>query len=628
MPGIFGFISAKPLEDGREILKRMGALLSPPRAPRARAVFGGRWGLGAAWIEGLQADPEPTFDGDKKVWSVAAGEIYAGGEASQAPPGSPRPAILEALDRGDPGSLARVNGAFSGAVFDPSRGTLSAVTDRYGLQLLYYTWAGGVFAFASEMKALTALPGAIRGLDPPGLASFLVLGEHFDDATLLEGVKAAPRGALLESGGGEPSVKSWWSFRFPGDLEKTPPREAALEAGRLFKQAVERQVRDRPRLGIPLSGGLDSRICLAALPGGTGKVSTFTWGDPGCLDRRIAARLAARFGADHHDYDYRYEGPLEMGPLGVWWADGQAGFSDYHFLPFLEDLERRCDVVLNGFAGDVILGGNFHKRAVRDLPPDQAGPVLFREKNDAIPAETAGSVLLGEEASLAAREMESRYARRLEEHYEGDLLGALDAFLLDTRARRWTSFGTQMLRTRLLSRAPFYDNDFFDFLARVPPRWRTRHRFYREVLLLHFREAASLPWETTGFPASWPPGVFRPLGGAARAFLERVERFTGGRIRSPYPVARIAASYRGPLAPLFGKTILDGSSPVRSLVRGDFIDRIWKETLSGTNRWAKTLGLLLALHWFHRVFLETPPPPFLEAEEVEVLDPERERSGT
>ncbi len=619
MPGIFGFISSRPVSEGKEILRRMAALLAPTRAPRARAVFGGNWGIGAAWTSGLQADPEPRRDPETGWWFAASGEIYG------APGGleSPGRVLLDALGRGKPEDLAEVNGAFSGVLYNPSRGTLSAVTDRCGLQLLYYAWTGGVFAFASEMKALLAIPGAARRLDPSGLAAFLLLGEQIDDATLLEGVKAAPAGALLESDGGPPAVKSLWRFRFTSELEGTSPGEAAREAGRLFKQGVERQVRDGRPLGIPLSGGLDSRLCLAALPEKTRRVSTFTWGEPGCLDRRIAAGLAARFGAEHHDYDYRYEDLAELGPLGVWWADGQAGCSDYHFLPYLGELEKEAEVVLNGFAGDVILGGNFHKRAILGLPLEEAGRTLFRKKNDGLPAEIAAKVLLGG-AAQAARGLEDEYVRLLKKYDQGDPLGTVDAFLLDTRVRRWTSFGTQMLRTRLVSRSPFYDNDFLDFLTRVPPSWRTRHRFYRRVLLLHFKEAASLPWETTGFPASWPPGIFRPVGAATRAALGRLERLTGGRFKSPYPVARIASAYRGVLAPLFEKTILDKAGPVREIVRGDFIERIWRETLAGRDSWAKTLGILLALHWFHELFLGEPPPSPMAGGDVKVLDGERE----
>ncbi len=624
MPGIFGFISSEPVEDGEALLRRMGSALCTGRTTRSSCTVGRNWGIGSSWIPGLQEDPEPWKDPAGGKWIVAAGEIYPGDPES--PPLPPRQILLRALDREGPGGLSGLDGQYAAALYDPERGKITVLTDRHGLHLVYFAFFRGTFFFASEMKAISVLPGAPRSLDPGGLAAFLLLGEHFDASTLLEGIEAGPSAAWIESSGGPPAAGSWWKMKFTSELEGTDPGEAAREAGRLFKQAVRRQAAGEAALGIPLSGGLDSRICLAALPGKKAGVSTFTWGDPGCLDRKIASRLSALFGTKHFDYDYRYESLARLGPMGVWWSDGQAGCADYHFLPYLDDLAEHCRVVLNGFAGDVVLGGNFHKRPILGLPVSRAARVLFRLKNGGVPAGEAGEVILGE-AGKEARELEERYAGRIREFYDGDLLAAVDSFLLETRVRRWTSFGTQMLRTRVVSRAPFYDRDFFSFLLKIPPSWRTRHKFYRKVLLLHFKEAASLPWETTGFPASWPPGIFRPAGRLARSAMDRLERFTRGRIRSPYPVARISAAYRGVLAPLFQETILDPGSPVRGIVRPAFIDRIWKETSAGSDRWANTLGLLLALHWFHDLFLGTPPKPTLEEKDVEVerAGPERER---
>ena len=266
MPGIFGFVSARPLPQAGEILREMGSLLSSHGDQDAAAIVGGTWGLGATWIPGLQADPEPLAPAGGGPCSVAVGEVYPSGSALTAPPASPRGAILEALSAGDPARLANANGQFAGAVLDPRTGTLSVVCDRYGLHPLYYTWKEGLFAFASELKALLALPGLSTGLDPQGLANLLLLGEQFADTTLLGAVKAAPAAALLRSRGGRPEVTRWWRIRFTASIPETERADAAREAGRLFRQAVVRQSADPRRIGVPLSGGLDSRICLAAIP--------------------------------------------------------------------------------------------------------------------------------------------------------------------------------------------------------------------------------------------------------------------------------------------------------------------------------------------------------------------------
>lgn len=598
MPGIFGFVSERQVADAPGILRAMGALLASHIDQRSSAICGPQWGLGASWIPGLQSDPEPSYVADLRSWCAAVGEVYPSGESTTIAPVSPRLAIQQAIALDDPAGLARVNGQFAGAAIDSHTGAVDLVCDRYGLHPLYWTQRNGVFAFASEAKALLALPGVGRELDPEGVAAFLLLGEQFSDTTLLAGVKVAPAASRIRSSGGAPTVQSWWRIRYSRALKRSQEAEAVREAGRLFRRAVERQTAGDERIGIPLSGGLDSRICLAAVPKERrGAVTTFTWGDAGCLDRTFARAVARRCEARHMEFDYRYEALVGGAARGAWITDGMAGATDFHILSYVHDLAASSGVILNGFAGDVVLGGNFHWRSVRSLPPSRIAQGAFAKRNDCLPLGEAGNCLRGS-AIGAARDLPASFAAALRAHEQQDPLGTLDAFLLDSRVRRWTSFGTQLLRSRLVSRAPFYDNDFFDHIATVPPEWRTEHHFYRQVLLHSFPEVARIGWQTTGFPASWPPQVFRPVGVAARRALGLLERATRGMVPSPYPVARIARAFRGSIATRLRSDLFDGSSFHWEVFDRNAGERIWRELQSGADGRAKLVGVLLSLRFF------------------------------
>jgi asparagine synthetase B (glutamine-hydrolysing) len=572
-------------------------------------VYGPFWGLGATWIPGLQHDPEPAASADRGAWSVAAGEVYAAGETIATPPNSPRPAILDALATGNLVRLAQVNGQFAGAVVNAATGMATLVCDRYGLHPIYWTQRNGLFAFASEMKALLALPGMGRDLDAEGLASFLLLGEHFSDTTLLSGVKLAPAASLVRSSGGPPQIETWWRIRYVAKLAPGQEDDAAREAGRLFRRGVERQTSGSHRIGVPLSGGLDSRICMAAVPRHRiGAVTSFTWGDPGCLDRTFARAAARRCGVRHLDFDYRYDELLAGAARGAWITDGLAGATDFHILPFIDDLAANSDVVLNGFAGDALLGGNFHWHRIRGLPPERLALATFAKRNDGLRLDELSAILHGP-ARSAARDLSALFCTAFLRHLQEDALGTLDAFLLDSRVRRWTSFGTQLLRSRLVSRAPFYDNDFFDLVATVPPGWRTDHNFYHRVLMHTFPEVAQVRWQSTGVPASWPPNVFRPVGSVARRGLSLLERVTHGILTSPFPVARIAKALRGPLALRIQAALFDSPGPQWEVFDRDTARRIWQDLQMGSDARAKLVGLMLSLRFFLEQCCNHPTPP-------------------
>ncbi len=620
MPGIYGFVSGRPLPDPAALARAMGSLLAAHPDQRSSAVVAPRWALGATWIPGLQPDPEPASLDGGLTWSAVAGEAYPSGDAVTVPPFPVRPLLLEALAAGQPARLAAVNGQFAGAVVDRDAATVSLACDRYALHPIYWVSRDGLFAFASEAKALLAIPGVGRELDPEGLAAFLLLGEHFADTTLLAGVRAAPAASLLRSSGGSPDIETWWRVRYPATLEPQEQEEAAREAGRRFRRAVDRQTAGPERIAVPLSGGLDSRICLAAVPEPRRpSVTAFTWGDPGCLDRVFGRATALRCGVRHVDLDYRYEQLIAGAARGAWITDGLAGATDFHILSYVDDLAAEGGVVLNGFAGDALLGGNFHWRQVRGLPLEQLAEVTFQKRNDALPLAEAARCLRGP-ARQAAGELPAAFLAALLARRQEDLLGTLDAFLLDSRVRRWTSFGTQLLRTRLVSRAPFYDNDFFDLVAQVPPDWRTDHGFYRRVLLHAFPEVARVGWQTTGFPASWPPQLMRPLGVLARRGLGLVERLSGGAVRSPFPVARLARAFRGPLSARIGSDLFDGPSPHWEVFDRAEGERAWRELQGGADGRAKLVGVLLSLRHFLVQAGGAPPPAGLAAAAVTVVE--------
>lgn len=623
MPGIFGVVSERPLADAAGLARAMGSLLSSHPSQRASAVHGARWLLGATWTPGQQLEPEPARRGG--AWVVAAGELYPAGEAPAAPPAAPGPPVQAALLAGRPGDLARLNGPFAAALLDPAAGAVALCCDRHALQALHWVQRDGLFAFASEAKALLAVPGVGASSDPQGLASLLLLGELFDDATALAGVRAAPAAALLRSSGGPPERSTWWRLRFTGSLGGAPPHAVAEEVGRRFRRAVERQVAGPGRVAVPLSGGLDSRICLAAVPAARrGEVTAFTWGDRGCLDRRYAPATARACGVRHRDYDYRYEALVAGAAAGAWITDGVAGATDFHILSYVPDLAAEAEVVLNGFAGDVVLGGNFHWRRVRRLAPSALAQGIFRKRNDALPAGEAAAALRGEVREAAAG-LPAAFEAAFRAHAQEDPLGTLDAFLLDSRIRRWTSFGTQLLRTRLVSRAPFYDRDFFDLVAEIPPAWRTEHRLYHRVLRRAFPEVAGIGWQTTGLPASWPPALCRPVGAVLRRGRSALERLSGGALPSPYPVARLARAFRGPLAARLRADLFDGPGLHWEAFDRAAGERIWAELQAGADGRAKLVGVLLSLrHFLAQCRLARPPPPLPPGEVAVAVAAERD----
>ena len=86
---------------------------------------------------------------------------------------------------------------FGFALWDADRRRLLIGRDRLGIKPLY-TWADGRhFAFASEAKALFALPGVVPALDEDAVAGYLHLGYVAAPRTIFRGMRKLPPATVV-----------------------------------------------------------------------------------------------------------------------------------------------------------------------------------------------------------------------------------------------------------------------------------------------------------------------------------------------------------------------------------------------------------------------------------------------
>jgi asparagine synthase (glutamine-hydrolysing) len=261
-----------------------------------------------------------------------------------------------------PDMLGRLSGMFAFAIHDPRDLTLFCARDHMGIKPFYFQTRGGVFTFASEVKALVALGGDFEP-DPRALADYISLQYVMGEKTFFKGVsRLLPGQAMLISPGG--GVRLWRYF----DLEPEPTftggfEEAAVRLRELLDQSITSQLRSDVPLGAHLSGGVDTgSICaLAAARLSPTPMHTFTaaFTEGGVFDDTAAARLsAAKAGTIHHEMFPSAADFAALYPGLVWHLDepmaAQGVFPQY----IVSRLAREhVTVVLGGQGADEIFGG-------------------------------------------------------------------------------------------------------------------------------------------------------------------------------------------------------------------------------------------------------------------------------
>lgn len=201
--------------------------------------------------------------------------------------------------------LSLLNGIFAFAIYDRAEQTIFLACDAMGVKPLYFSEGHKGFAFASELKGLTALIGVPGSLDI--LALYRMLGFLWSPggATPFEGIGRLGPGEALRVKAGR-IVKHWhWARSAWTDAPLNVDADEAIrrvQAG--VRTAVHRQMVADVPVGAFLSGGLDSSAVVAMAREISSDIECFTIDtgtaqDAGATDdlpyaRQVAKHLGVR----------------------------------------------------------------------------------------------------------------------------------------------------------------------------------------------------------------------------------------------------------------------------------------------------------------------------------------------
>lgn len=261
----------------------------------------------------------------------------------------------------------QLEGDFAFVVWNPADQVIFAAVDPFSVRTLYtHDAPGQLFAFASEAKALLALPEIPDRIDEVRLAHYLS-GTRTDlERSIFEAIRAvAPAHALRADRAG---VRTWQYYEIAparglGSLEG----EAGVEA---FRERFDAAVGDRTRsaypVGAQLSGGLDSssiavvaRDALAERGAEPLHTFTLTFDETPSTDERDYAQAVL----DQGGFVPHFVSADGLSPLGnieevyTHLDNGLVGGTQHQgWAMLLAAREAGVRVVMDGFDGDTVVG--------------------------------------------------------------------------------------------------------------------------------------------------------------------------------------------------------------------------------------------------------------------------------
>ena len=601
MPGMVGIITNRPRASAESELQKMVQTLLHESFYKSGIWIDAEQGIYVGWVarQGSFADGMPVQNESGAVTLTFSGEEF------------PEPGLIAALrarghevkpngasylahryekEKDFPKGL---NGRFHGLVADRRNGTAMLFNDRYGLQRLYYHEAQDAFYFAAEAKAILKVRPELRAMDQRGLGEFIVCGCVLENRTLFPSIHVLPPGAAWSFRGGKLEKKgAYFEPREWEELEPLKPEEYYGHLRDVFVKNLPRFFEGQERIGVSLTGGLDTRIIMAWRKAQPNSLPCYTFGSM-YRDNQdvILARRVARICGQQH----------EVITTGGEFLSRFAHYAErtIYLTDGCVDLSRSPDLYVNEKArviAPVRMVGTYGSEMLLHA-------VMFKAGQHA--------------AGLFQQELLPQL-QRAKETYDASRRGHPVTFIA-FRQSPWHHYGVLGLeQTQVGVRTPYLDNELVQTVYKSPGPVANNE----EGRLRLIRE---------GNPALAQLRTDRGIGGLnsvlTRSFLEflfkaeyaydmgmpqwiaqvdhmfapfHLERIWLGR----HKIFHFRVWYRDQLANYVREMLLDSRALARPYVNPEAVRAIVNGHLKGNRNYTTEIHRLLTLELMHRVFLE------------------------
>lgn len=607
MPGIVGLITSMPPEQALAELARM------LNTARHEDFYSSGWwsdeslGIYIGWIarEGSFADHMPVHNERGDVVLVFSGEEYSEPTMAQRMRSQGHElntsccAYLAHVYEDDASFPATLNGRFHGVIADKRRGEILLFNDRYGMHRVYYHEAPNAFYFACEAKAILAVRPESRSIDPRGLGEFVACGAVLENRTLFPQIHVLPQSSAWKFSNGRLRTRA--TYFSPAEWEQQEQLERKAwqeELQRVFSENLPRYFAAGERIGMSLTGGLDTRMILSWSRRPPGSLPCYTFGSVfrENEDVRIARRLAKLCGQTHQVIPAGAEFLQDFAHYAaraVYLTDGCVDVSRAPDLYLNEKVRTIAPVRMTGNYGGEIL------RGVRAFKPVEPPAGLFCA--DFVPHIRNGAGTYGE------------------------LVRAHPVTFSAFRQAPWYHHGILSLeQTQVSMRSPFLDNDFVRTVFRAPLRELSTSEASLQLIGAGDRKLLDIP--TDRALEGSRPSARAAIRHAYLEFLFKAEYaydmgmpqwiarvdhiFSGAHLERMFlgrhKVFHFRIWYRDTLANYLREMLLDGGSLSRSYIEQRGLQAVVEGHVKGNKNYTNAIHQALTLELIHRTLLDDP----------------------
>jgi len=504
--------------------------------------------------------------------------------------------------------IRKLNGEFNIILYDRDKNRIIIQNDRWGFRELYYYQDKNIFIFAPEVKALLCNPFYQKDINEQSIADFISCGYVLGDKTLLSGINQFPPASIISV---DPQGFKINSLKFSYEItEEAIDFNTCIDKSfYLLEKSVIRRVRDKEKIALTLSGGLDSRIVAGILAKNKIKFDSFTFGEKeGKISRKVISQIP--FGSNTVIKPDGDDIP-KYGEWAVWKTDGLVNFQALPtFYGGLISYINPYDILLGGFVGDLILGGSFINEQ-----PIVNNNQLMKKFSKLIGADEISEVFHYLFDHDWLENIQHYCEKSIIEEYDGIRKCSTnseivkDLYVILTRCRKSYNINRGLVgHSGTEEYYVFFDNEFFDFVFALPLGVRANHRLYIEIFKRYFPGLSKIPWLKTGTSLYNKPPLFsKKWDRFTRDMIWQINTKTRGIMNIPEKNQYAPCNYwyrkNKKMKRFIDSILLDGRTLARGLYKKDGVKKLLEDTEHGFNNFHIIQRICIIELWM-RIFLD------------------------
>lgn len=451
--------------------------------------------------------------------------------------------IARWLDCGSLDQLGRMLPPFGAVGLAP--GGMRIAVDQMGLFQLFTCRGEGWSAASTSARLLSRLRGG--GLNDQAVMLQSQLGYQLGDQTLFAGVsKLAPLESLLLSRGGISREFATGSHPEPGSISMADGVEVAAE---LLRTILEEYLNDTGGPTLQLSGGLESRVLLSAIPlmrriG----LKAMTLNTPETFDVQVAIEMAKRYGMIHLVTDMT---GLTTPTPADWFARvyTEARRKDCMHNPLAsavtgwaeESLEQGDRIT--GLGGEVARGYYYIGRVQPKPITRRRAEFLAKWQMLANEPVEAASLTVGYRKQALPVSLTLIHTLLLSGGHEWHT--ATDELYYRHKMPRWAGPSESAVPFDRRVTNPLLDHRFLFIARSMSPSDKKNSRFFARLQMALDDELARIPLDARPAPIAYatdgPANRFRRISSRSGSAIRKVRQRAKGGHRSPSGSAIVAA---------------------------------------------------------------------------------------